>query len=73
MMFLWGFGHNLGLLDEPLGYGWTSTVGFVTTVAVCTVVSLLQGLTDRILRRESPRGKTRWLWRNVMARVRSDL
>ena len=67
MMFLWGFGHNLGLFDEPLGYGWTSTIGFVTTIVACTVVSLLQSLTDRILHREAPRDKTRWLWKNVMA------
>jgi Na+/proline symporter len=72
MMFIWGFGHDLGLFEKPLGYGWTSTVGFVTTVAVCTLVSLIQSLVERVLGVPAPTEKTQWLWKNVMARPRQD-
>lgn len=67
MMFIWGFGHDLGLFEEPLGYGWTSTVGFITTIVSCTVVSSVQSLFDMTLGRSIPQQQRQWLWKNVMA------
>jgi sodium-coupled monocarboxylate transporter 8/12 len=67
VMFLWGFGHELGLFEKALGYGWVSTSGFVTTIVVCMIVSRLQSLGDLLLGKEAPCEKQRWLWSRVMA------
>ena len=68
MMFLWGFGHDLGFWREPLGYGWVSTIGFFTTVIVCAAVSVVQSWGERLLGVPAPEKQTQWLWRQVMAR-----
>ena len=67
MVFVWGFGHDLGWFEKPLGYGWTSTVGFVTTVVCCTVVSMIQRVTSSAIGRPAPTDKLDYLWRNVMS------
>jgi SSS family solute:Na+ symporter len=41
-MFLWGFGHEFGLFEIEMGYGWTSVVGFFTTIAVAYLFSLFE-------------------------------
>lgn len=72
MMLVWGFGHNWGLFEEPFGYGWTSTVGFVTTVTCCMVVSTLQNLAGKVLGDNVPEQKQEFLWKNVMRRKLED-
>jgi Na+/proline symporter len=58
-MFVWGFGHRFGLFEHELGYGWTTSVGFLTTVVVCYSISYFE--------KEPPPAKMRYLWKNVMA------
>jgi len=60
VQFVWGFGHELGLFERPLGYGWTSTVGLCTSVLVCYAISLFE-------KAPSP-GQLQWLWKSVMSR-----
>jgi Na+/proline symporter len=62
-MFVWGFGHKLGLFASELGYGWTLIVGFVTTIGVCYVVSCFE--------RAPPSGKLQFLWKEVMSTILS--
>lgn len=57
-MFVWGFGHRLGLFERELGYGWTLSVGFLTTVVICYLISYFE--------KEPPAEKTQFLWSNVM-------
>jgi SSS family solute:Na+ symporter len=57
-MFTWGFGHRLGLFEHELGYGWTTVVGFVTTIAVCYIVSAFEPQPDQ--------RKLDFLWQAVM-------
>jgi SSS family transporter len=58
-MFVWGFGYRFGLFERELGYGWTSSVGFVTTVVVAYLISYFE--------KDPPPEKMRFLWKNVMA------
>jgi Na+/proline symporter len=57
-MFTWGFGHRWGLFEKELGYGWTTVVGFFTTIVVCYLVSAFEQSPD-------PR-KLDFLWKAVM-------
>jgi SSS family solute:Na+ symporter len=59
-MFVWGFGDRWGLFEQELGYGWTTLVGFIVTIAVCLAVSAFE--------LPLPREKLDYLWENVMKR-----
>lgn len=72
VMLVWGFGHDWGWFDEALGYGWTSTVGFVTTVMCCMVVSTVQNLVGRSSGDKMTPENHEFLWTNVMRRPLKD-
>jgi SSS family solute:Na+ symporter len=59
-MFTWGFGHQWGLFENELGYGWTMLVGFITTIVVAQIISIFE--------KDPPPEKLQYLWREVMAR-----
>lgn len=59
-MGIWGFGHQLGLYEKELGYGWTAVVGFIVTLTAGYTVSLFQ--------RGSGDEQRKWLWKNVVSR-----